>query len=163
MFTWMIAAAIAHDLDGSWVRETPEQEVRDAVEASAERSVSSLPGLFRSRARRKIASQARACAGYELTVDAQTVGWVCDDNEPFSVSRDQLGSPFDLQHEDQRVEATVTLDDAGLGARFAASGGRRTVRFALEGDTLVVTQEMHNDRLASPVRWEARYRRETSP
>ena len=163
MISWMIAMAAASDLDGTWVLESDEREVRAAIEASAEHSVSSLPAPFQSRAMRKLTGKAGICPRYELTVDDRNVAWGCEGSDPFSVTPDQLGSPVEIRHERQRVQATVTLDASELGATFEASGGRRTFVFGVAGDTLVVTQEIHNDKLASPLRWETRYRRELAP
>lgn len=163
MSTWMMATAMGADLAGAWTLQTPEREVRAAIDASADKAVSALPGMFQSTAKSKLLGQAQICDRYTVRITLAEVAWACGARDEFVVAREKLGKPFVVKRDGKQAEALVTLEDGRLSATFSGANGKRTVAFTLEGENLFAESALHGDKLASPVAWTSRYGREASP
>lgn len=163
MITWLMTTAMGADLAGSWVLDTPKKEVRAAIATSADAAVASLPGMFQGRAKDKLKGQARICDRYTVRFSEAEVAWVCGNKDAFVVAREQLGTPFEVKKDGKRAEALITLDDSVLNAIFAGASGKRTLTLRLDGDVLVAESTLYSNKLASPLVWTSRYRREETP
>jgi hypothetical protein len=163
MLSWMMATAMAADLAGAWTLQTPEKEVRAAIDASADKAVSALPGMFQSKAKGRLLGHARICDRYTVRITIAEVAWACGAKDEFVVAREKLGKPFMVKRDGKRAEALVTLEDGRLSATFSGANGKRSVVFTLDGEVLVAESALHGDKLASPLVWTSRYRRPAAP
>lgn len=158
-FIWMTVAAAAN-LEGHWVLEATPDEARRALAEVVDASISNLPGWVQGRAKTSIMGNAPICQRYRFKNGTQDIAWACDGDDLFVVPRDRLASPFQVERDGKRAVALITLDNEKLKATFTAKNGRQTIIFRRAEDVLVAEYSLHSERLASPVQWTARYRRE---
>jgi hypothetical protein len=156
MLMWLLAAALAHPLDGEWVLDTDAEAVVLSMNAAVDKALASWPNFAVVRARAAIVAENKPCG--RIVVEADTFATSCDDRGRYE--RPPTGSHTFTEPESGK-EITTRLDVKRDTVRIQWNGpdGKRADSYRLEGDQLIIEHRITSSYLPKAVRWEVRYRR----
>lgn len=151
-------AAAAEGPHGHYVPVQPVAEVQSMVDGHVDEAASQF-GIFKGIARRRIAPATKWCPEYHLDLRADPLVLQCGDGEPLRITRDQLGTTFDLDLPRGTTPTTPRLDGDTLVLRYAGDEGYRENQLAFSPTGLTLTVVVSNPRLSDPIRFAIDYRR----
>lgn len=152
-----VSLAAAHPVTGTWKLDQTPDEVAARQEAALERSLASLPRMFRGIARDALQGGLTVCQTYRIAADGDPFSIQCD-------QRDRYERPLAGEHPgtSPKGEPLVSRLKVGAGdvhlAWVGDNGGRDNV-FTAADRKMILRVRVSGNKLPTPVEWELSYTR----
>ena len=159
MLLSLISLATAHPLDGVWVLDASQEEVRATLDAATDAATSDFNFVVRPIARQILGRATNLCGQYAITVDEQ-FELACDDKKP--LVRPASAERVRIQPADgsDPFDTALSVADASVTLELYGEHGERVNVYAAHGDVLTMKAEILSSFLDEPMTWTLAYRRQ---
>ena len=158
MLLTLISLASAHPLDGVWVLDASEEEVRATLDAATAAATSDFNFVIRPIARQVLGRATNLCGQYTIAVDQQFV-LACDDKKPLVRPSDNTRVTVQPADGSDPFDTALSVEDTSVQLQLYGEHGERRNVYAVDGDVLTMKAEILSSFLDEPMTWTLAYRR----
>ncbi len=159
MLLTLISLAAAHPLDGVWVLDASQEEVRATLDAATDAATSEFNFVIRPIARQVLGRATNLCGQYAIAIDQQFV-LACDDKKPLVRPSDASRITIRPADGSDPFDTSLVVEDASVQLQLYGEHGERRNVYAADGDVLTMQAEIVSSFLDQPMTWTLAYRRQ---